>query len=82
MTYQSNSEAIKWLSETYGGGEYITLQTALKANTPTKIDMVAYYEGKFIEITNFVMLGLNIGGKYYPLNKMKTSEHLFYSSSP
>jgi hypothetical protein len=51
------------------GGYNIPLIDALKFSTPTKIDMIALYDGKFIEITNFVVLAYKIGDVYYTLNK-------------
>jgi hypothetical protein len=51
------------------GNYYITLIDALKLSTPTKIDMIVLYDGKFIEITNFLVLALEVKGKYYALYK-------------
>ena len=51
------------------GNSFIYLKDALKMNTPTKIDMIAYYDGKFIEITNFIILSILHDGIFYPLNK-------------
>lgn len=51
------------------GQEYIKLSDALKMNTLTKIDMVVYYEGRFIEMTNIVLLMINVNGTFYPLDK-------------
>lgn len=48
-----------------------TLQSALSRGFPNnhvKIDMVAYIDGRFIEITNFMMLAIKKDDTYYSIN--------------
>jgi len=64
----SGEEILKGYKQV-SANRYIALKDALKLSTPTKIDMIAYYDGKFIEITNFIILAFEVNGKYYTINK-------------
>lgn len=47
----------------------IKLEEAVLDTAPVKIDMIAVNDGgKFIEVTNFFALGLNIDGYFFPIN--------------
>lgn len=50
------------------GNFTISLRNALSHKTPVKIDSIVIVENRFVEVTNFVMLGVEVDGKIKPLN--------------
>lgn len=50
------------------GNKIITLNEALYYNSPIKIDLVAYINNKFVEVTNFIVFVLEKDGQQIVLN--------------
>lgn len=50
------------------GKRKIKLNTALSMMSPVKIDVISLIQGKYIEITNFVMLAIKEDEHYIPIN--------------
>ena len=56
-----------------------TLEQAVSDNTILKIDMLAYdNNNKFIEITNFMMIGFNKNNEFIPINIDPDTHNPFY----
>lgn len=73
-------------------GKQFTLQEALKDETAVKIDMLALINGRFIEVTNYLMLAIEeesnlipinidiVKGNYPPIGLPPEIEKLYYSN--
>lgn len=73
-----NKKTLRWTKEEIlqgykmiSTGKYF-LEEALKDKTVIKIDLIAYIDKKFIEITNVVLLGYKNGKKLTPINAPDT----------
>lgn len=59
------------------------LEDAISDNTILKIDMLAYNDNnKFIEVTNFIMIGWNKGKEFIPINIDPETHTPFYLRVP
>lgn len=62
----TDEELIKGIKKK--NGKIFTLKQELQEKSPFKIDMIVFLNGKFVEVTNFLMFGFSHDGLKVPIN--------------